>query len=311
MKALVALSGISGLLACKNMGNSGHTSVSHPHAQFPDNYNIEDIIVSNFCYKKHKDSCPTCHTEGLLSYSCSFCIENTCERETCGSEWNWMNNLEECREKIILEETLSLDLDKLQAKYQALLDGDLNQFKSIQNGTTVPDNLNLNQNGIKSFSNSTFLSGWLTGKNRDSTIRFESSNTDSGPTDLEIFCPKMQSRLTVSNDEIQVVAPDRFQTRCYVNCPDGFITYGRRCYSKCKITPKDELSLFCIEPEIRKPIALFSSCAEDCTEQNIKDFCFACPIGMYKKDCQCIKDEIIEFREIVEREHRPAIVLIK
>ena len=155
----------------------------------------------------------------------------------------------------ILEETLSLDLDKLQAKYQALLDGDMNQFKSIQNGTTVPDNLDLNQNGVKSFSNSTFLNGWLTG-NRDSKIRFESSNTDSGPTDLEIFCPKMQSRLTVSNDEIQVVAPDRFQTRCYVNCPDGFITYGRRCYSKCKITPKDELSLLEKFMKIMLPVYL-------------------------------------------------------
>lgn len=310
MKALLVLSGTSAVIGCRNMGNSGHTSISHPHSQFPENYDIEDIVVSNFCYRNHKSSCPTCHTEGLLSYSCSFCIENTCERETCGKEWNWMNNLEECREKIILEETLTLDLDKLYAKFQALLDGDVNKYRAVENNTFT-DHLNKSPEIEKAFTNSSFLTGWMTGENKDSKIRFESSNTDSGPEKMEIYCPKMQSRLSVEENTVQIVAPDRFQTRCYVNCPEGFVTYGRRCYSKCKITPKDELALFCIEPEIRKPIGLFSSCAEDCTEQNIKDFCFACPIGMYKKDCQCIKDEIIDFREILDREHRPAIVLIK
>lgn len=89
IKQITAISYISsiGLLqACRNLGNGGHNSISHPHAQFPKHYNLEDVLVSSYCYRTYNASCPTCHTHGLLEYSCSFCIENTCEQESCGKK---------------------------------------------------------------------------------------------------------------------------------------------------------------------------------------------------------------------------------
>ena len=95
-------------------------------------------------------------------------------------------------------------------------------------------------------------------------------------------------------------------------CPKtDYKQYGTRCFSTCRLPPKDELSSFCIEPEVRTAIELYSSCAEDCNENNIHDFCFACPDGMKKKDCQCVKQEKIYWRDIFTRENRPAIMLLE
>merc|ERR1711881_302510 len=113
----------SSVHACRNLGNGGHNSISHPHAQFPKNYNLEDVLVSHYCYSNYNQSCPTCHTHGLLEYSCSFCIENTCEQETCGAKWGWLNQLEECRQTIISTETYNTNLDRLQAHFDQLISG--------------------------------------------------------------------------------------------------------------------------------------------------------------------------------------------
>merc|ERR1712178_329831 len=116
-------------------------------------------------------------------------------------------------------------------------------------------------------------------------------------TQLQVYCQNQTAEMR--------------DLRCYLPCPKtDYKQYGTRCFSTCRIPPKDELSSFCIEPEVRTAIELYSSCAEDCNENNIHDFCFACPDGMKKKDCQCVKHEKIYWRDIFTRENRPAIMLL-
>lgn len=250
--------------ACRNLGQSGHTSISHPHAQFPKGYDIEDVVVANYCYRQHNQSCPTCHTLGLLEYSCSFCIENTCEQESCGARWDWLNNLEECRQRIVLDETYRVNLDRLSVKFNAMIAADSEKFHSAD--FEYPD-----------------------------------------PKDDQRFpLPSLDMRLYCQNTTAEMQ-----DLHCYKHCPTtDYEEHGTRCFSKCRIPTKDELSSFCVEPEVRRAIELSSSCAEDCNENNIHDFCFACPTGMKKKDCQCVKQEKIYWRDVYSRENRPAVMLL-
>jgi len=246
--------------ACRNIGQLGHTTISHPHQQFPKDYNLEDVLIAHYCYRNYNESCPTCHTHGILEYSCSFCIENTCEQETCGRKWGWLNNLEECRQTIVITESYETNLERLQHKFNALVTGDV--------------------------------------------VRF---HEDSGEDDGKYPLKSLDYRLFCKNPSAEL---RQNSLQCYSMCPENYKQYGVSCFSNCKYAQKDEFSTYCIEPEVRKPIEMFSSCAEDCNENNIHDFCFACPDGMKKQDCQCVKDEKIEFREISEREHTNAILLL-
>lgn len=275
--AVVACTLLKTTLACRNLGQAGHTSISHPHAQFPKGYDIEDVVVANYCYRQHNTSCPTCHTLGLLEYSCSFCIENTCEQETCGNRWDWINNLEECRQRIVLDETYKVNLDRLSMKFNAMVEANVEKFHAMDYdyGSTVQESANVVQ-------------------------------MSASPHDGKLPTANLEMRLYCQNQTAEMR-----DLRCYLPCPaENYRQYGTRCFSNCRISPKDELSSFCIEPEVRTPIELSSSCAEDCNENNIHDFCFACPQGMKKKDCQCIKQEKIYWRDVYTRENRPAIMLL-
>lgn len=251
------------LHACRNIGQLGHTTISHPHQQFPKDYNLEDVLVAHYCYRNYNESCPTCHTHGILEYSCSFCIENTCEQETCGNKWGWLNNLEECRQTIVITESYETNLERLQHKFNSLITGDIRKFHGDGDQNDIDD-----------------------------------GKFPLGSLDYRLFCKHPTAELRTNS------------LQCYSMCPENYKQYGVSCFSNCKYPQKDEFSTYCIEPEIRKPIEMFSSCAEDCNENNIHDFCFACPDGMKKQDCQCVKKELIEFREISEREHTNAVLLL-
>lgn len=299
LEATVVISALlrPGTEACRNLGQAGHTSISHPHAQFPKGYDIEDVVVANYCYREHNQSCPTCHNLGLLEYSCSFCIENTCEQETCGNKWDWLNNLEECRQRIVLEETYRVNLDRLSLKFNALIEANVEKFNQLDffNGKEDEEE---EQHDINSVNNN---------KN---VIEMErpagSASRQQLTSDGKYPLPEMQLQVYCHNQTAEMR-----DLRCYLPCPKtDYKQYGTRCFSTCRIPPKDELSSFCIEPEVRTAIELYSSCAEDCNENNIHDFCFACPDGMKKKDCQCVKHEKIYWRDIFTRENRPAIMLL-
>lgn len=408
LKSSVKLSLINKLIqstsACRNLGNGGHNSISHPHAQFPKHYNLEDVLVSNYCYRHYNQSCPTCHTHGLLEYSCSFCIENSCEQETCGKKWGWLNQLEECRQTIISTETLETNLDRLQIQFDQLISGNgpeqqiapmlrttnndaVNSLTSDNlSDTTIFDSEELPN--VQSFhhdaANSQALSSSvLEESSKYSVINHNNINNEhnynseleainNGNSTLSISVRTGEALVSSSNgisatiisddiDELEVPSLSRAQgiitqqseqtnnqngllyrnpltlndgkfpplnidyriycadptaelnkatLRCYAQCPPNYNRFGVSCFSNCATPQKDEFSTYCIEPEVRKPIELFSSCAEDCNENNIHDFCFACPEGMHKKDCQCVKSEKIEFREILERSYTNAIMLL-
>jgi len=300
LEATVVISALlrPGTEACRNLGQAGHTSISHPHAQFPKGYDIEDVVVANYCYREHNQSCPTCHNLGLLEYSCSFCIENTCEQETCGNKWDWLNNLEECRQRIVLEETYRVNLDRLSLKFNALIEANVEKFNQLDFFNGKEDEEEQQDDDINSVSNN---------KN---VIEMErpagSVSRQQLTSDGKYPLPEMQLQVYCQNQTAEMR-----DLRCYLPCPKtDYKQYGTRCFSTCRIPPKDELSSFCIEPEVRTAIELYSSCAEDCNENNIHDFCFACPDGMKKKDCQCVKHEKIYWRDIFTRENRPAIMLL-
>ena len=95
-------------------------------------FHVQTVFLNIlYCYREHNQSCPTCHNLGLLEYSCSFCIENTCEQETCGNKWDWLNNLEECRQRIVLEETYRVNLDRLSLKFNALIEANVEKFNQL------------------------------------------------------------------------------------------------------------------------------------------------------------------------------------
>lgn len=378
---LVTASNLKSVYSCRNLGTSGHNSISHPHAQFPRNYNLEDVLVSHYCYRHYNTSCPTCHTHGLLEYSCSFCIENTCEQETCGQQWGWLNQLEECRQTIVITETYNTNLDRLQQLFENLISGinpsidrtntldqiKLNNLNPINSGI---NSLNLQHNLIETDSKLSILSNLqnsLNKKDIDSLSNLQSEISGSESTrntnnnNIQQFHHENSSNTVSQNQNIktqlqidsdnenqsqsvsQSVSSDQLNLsnlnyndnkypsmnldyriycqdpnaelnkatlKCYSQCPPNYNKYGVSCFSQCRLPQKDEFSTYCIEPEVRKPIELFSSCAEDCNENNIRDFCFACPEGMHKKDCQCVRSEKIEFREILERTSSNAIMLL-
>jgi len=295
LEATVVVSALlrPGTEACRNLGQAGHTSISHPHAQFPKGYDIEDVVVANYCYREHNQSCPTCHNLGLLEYSCSFCIENTCEQETCGNKWDWLNNLEECRQRIVLEETYRVNLDRLSLKFNSLIEANVEKFNQF-------DYEDYDEDQEKEKDDNTNVIEMERPKLVGEASRQQQYRDGKYPL------PNMQLQVFCQNSTAEMR-----DLRCYLPCPKtDYKQYGTRCFSTCRIPPKDELSSFCIEPEVRTAIELYSSCAEDCNENNIHDFCFACPDGMKKKDCQCVKHEKIYWRDIFTRENRPAIMLL-
>lgn len=296
----------TGTNACRNLGQAGHTSISHPHAQFPKGYDIEDVVVANYCYREHNQSCPTCHNLGLLEYSCSFCIENTCEQETCGNKWDWLNNLEECRQRIVLEETYRVNLDRLSLKFNALIEANVEKFKQLDFVGLGHDDDKIDKTGESlEIGEKLMKNSGVIEMVRPSGV--EASRPQQKYNDGKYPSPDMQLQVYCNNQTAEMR-----DLRCYHPCPKtDYKQYGTRCFSTCRLPPKDELSSFCIEPEVRTAIELYSSCAEDCNENNIHDFCFACPDGMKKKDCQCVKQEKIYWRDIFTRENRPAIMLLE
>lgn len=348
--------------ACRNLGTSGHNSISHPHAQFPRNFNLEDVLVSHYCYRHYNQSCPTCHTHGLLEYSCSFCIENTCEQETCGAQWGWLNQLEECRQTIVITETYNTNLDRLQTQFQALISGNGPEY--LQSVRNLPINMNSNNMNIINTDSRLRLDPRLSDNIQQNNINDLAYNRVNNRVNLGIEIKESDSnnRLIYSSEDdllseeqgargdllssvnsnsnnansnnvqsLEYYNDNKFPSqnldyriycadpmaelnkatlRCYSQCPINYNKYGVSCFSNCALPQKDDFSTYCIEPEVRKPIELFSSCAEDCNDNNIRDFCFACPEGMHKKDCQCVKSEKIEFREILERSYTNAIMLL-
>lgn len=381
IKKIAAISYISSIdliQACRNLGNGGHNSISHPHAQFPKHYNLEDVLVSSYCYRNYNASCPTCHTHGLLEYSCSFCIENTCEQESCGKKWGWLNQLEECRQTIIATETINTNLDRLQLQFDQLISGNgpnqsIQDFSVLQqklasqemltnskiqdrnlifDSENLPGNVqtfihqqqqplgqqiaNNEQNIQEPLSSSELLQDTIEIESNNSTIiepvddeeEHQSQEIIIGDEIDELEVPnstnsKLVEALTIEDNKYPPLNLDyriycadptaelnKATLRCYAQCPPNYNRFGVSCFSNCATPQKDEFSTYCIEPEVRKPIELFSSCAEDCNENNIHDFCFACPEGMHKKDCQCVKSEKIEFREILERSYTNAIMLL-
>jgi hypothetical protein len=348
----LAIFSISSINACRNLGNGGHNSISHPHAQFPKHYNLEDVLVSSYCYRNYNASCPTCHTHGLLEYSCSFCIENTCEQESCGKKWGWLNQLEECRQTIIATETINTNLDRLQIQFDQVISGNgpnqpiqqllLQQLAAqptVFDSESLPGNVQTfihEQNQQISSTNSEIINNENIQNesiSKDQLIQSNNSTVEQqiiiGDDIDELEVPSevpngtSDTKLIEEDNEYPPINLDyriycadptselnKATLRCYAQCPPNYNRFGVSCFSNCATPQKDEFSTYCIEPEVRKPIELFSSCAEDCNENNIHDFCFACPKGMHKKDCQCVKSEKIEFREILERSYTNAIMLL-
>lgn len=313
---------------CRNLGNGGHNSISHPHAQFPKNYNLEDVLVSHYCYTNYNQSCPTCHTHGLLEYSCSFCIENTCEQESCG-KWGWLNQLEECRQQIITKQTqeMNVNLDQLQHQFDLLISGNkpkIQDLQDLQDLDSFQIRTQINQQIIENTQQKQFIHSSQQQQIQPQQQSIQSSNTSNdinqsnNTTNKQITVSSSNSNpnLQQLNFDYRIYCADpsaelnKATLRCYAQCPNNYNRFGVSCFSNCATPQKDEFSTYCIEPEVRKPIELFSSCAEDCNENNIHDFCFACPEGMHKKDCQCVKSEKIEFREILERSYSNAIMLL-
>lgn len=293
----------------------------------------------------------------MLEYSCSFCIESTCEQETCGRQWGWLNQLEECRQTIVVTETYNTNLDRLQSQYEAMTSGRspvevmesqmvtsqqqqqqqqfqeakkrlrftpsekrLQQLQS-QSSTTLQQQQPTNQNSIRvpdqnstsdnkeneeetgDFTDDIFPTSEIdeTNPSPNSNAQLLNYNDNKFPRN------NLNYRLYCSNPTAEL---NRATLRCYSQCPPNYKRYGISCFSNCMLPQKDEFSTYCIEPEVRKRIELFSSCAEDCNENNMHDFCFACPEGMHKQDCQCVKSEKIEFREILERSYTNAMMLL-